>query len=43
MAKIINLFNQKGGVSKITTVFNLSWMLATMGKRVRALESRSEL
>lgn len=34
MAKIVNLFNHKGGVSKTTTVFNLSWMLATMGKRV---------
>jgi cellulose biosynthesis protein BcsQ len=34
MAKIINLFNHKGGVSKTTTVFNLSWMLATLGKRV---------
>ena len=34
MAKIINLFNHKGGVSKTTTVFNLSWMLASMGKRL---------
>jgi cellulose biosynthesis protein BcsQ len=34
MAKIINLFNHKGGVSKTTTVFNLSWMLASMGKKV---------
>ena len=34
MAKIVNLFNHKGGVSKTTTVFNLSWMLATMGKQV---------
>lgn len=34
MAKIINLFNHKGGVSKTTTVFNLSWMLGTLGKRV---------
>jgi len=34
MAKIINFFNHKGGVSKTTTVFNLSWMLASMGKRV---------
>lgn len=34
MAKIINLFNHKGGVSKTTTVFNLSWMLASLGKRV---------
>jgi cellulose biosynthesis protein BcsQ len=34
LAKIINLFNHKGGVSKTTTVFNLSWMLGLMGKRV---------
>lgn len=34
MAKILNLFNHKGGVSKTTTVFNLSWILASMGKRV---------
>ena len=34
MVKIINLFNHKGGVSKTTTVFNLSWMLASLGKRV---------
>jgi cellulose biosynthesis protein BcsQ len=34
MAKIINLFNHKGGVSKTTTVFNLSWMLGALGKRV---------
>jgi cellulose biosynthesis protein BcsQ len=34
MAKIINLFNHKGGVSKTTTVFNLSWMLGLLGKRV---------
>jgi cellulose biosynthesis protein BcsQ len=34
LAKIINLFNHKGGVSKTTTVFNLAWMLGTMGKTV---------
>lgn len=34
MAKVINLFNHKGGVSKTTTVFNLGWMLAERGHRV---------
>ncbi|MFJ1897234.1 ParA family protein [Streptomyces sp. NPDC088115] len=34
MAKVIALFNNKGGVSKTTTCFNLGWMLAERGKRV---------
>jgi len=34
MAYKISLFNHKGGVSKTTTAFNLSWMIATMGSRV---------
>lgn len=34
MVKKIALFNHKGGVSKTTTTFNLSWMLASKGYRV---------
>jgi cellulose biosynthesis protein BcsQ len=33
-AKIISMFNHKGGVSKTTTTFNLGWMLARKGARV---------
>lgn len=34
MAKIISLFNHKGGVSKTTTTYHLSWMLSNLGKRI---------
>jgi cellulose biosynthesis protein BcsQ len=34
MAKVISLFNHKGGVSETTTTFNLGWMLARKRPRV---------
>ncbi len=33
-AKIIALFNHKGGVSKTTTTYNLAWKLTDFGKKV---------
>lgn len=34
MATVIAMFNNKGGVSKTTTTFNLGWMLSERGNRV---------
>ncbi|WP_336691189.1 MULTISPECIES: ParA family protein [unclassified Chryseobacterium] len=39
MAKIISLFNHKGGVSKTTTVFHLGWKLASLGKKVLMIDA----
>lgn len=38
-AKIISLFNNKGGVSKTTTTFNLGWILAEKGKKVLIVDT----
>lgn len=39
MAKKIALFNHKGGVSKTTTAFNLSWMLASKGHKTVVVDT----
>lgn len=39
MAKVITLFNHKGGVSKTTTTFNLGWMLTKKGMRVLLVDA----
>lgn len=39
MAKSIAFFNNKGGVSKTTTCFNLGWMLAERGHRVLLVDA----
>lgn len=36
--KQIAIFNHKGGVSKTTLTFHLSWMLAVLGKRVMVVD-----
>lgn len=37
--KIIALFNNKGGVSKTTTTYNLGWMLTELGNKVLMVDS----
>ncbi len=38
-ARILSLFNHKGGVSKTTTTFNLGWALAEQGHRVLLVDA----
>jgi cellulose biosynthesis protein BcsQ len=38
-AKIISLFNHKGGVSKTTTAFHLGWKMAQLGKKVLIVDA----
>lgn len=42
MAKIISLFNHKGGVSKTTTTYHLGWMLAKKGNKVLMVDTDSQ-
>jgi cellulose biosynthesis protein BcsQ len=39
VVKVIAMFNNKGGVSKTTTTFNLGWMLAERGHRVLMVDA----
>ena len=39
MAKMIALFNHKGGVSKTTTTFNLGWIMARQGAKVLLIDA----
>lgn len=39
MAKIIALFNNKGGVSKTTTTFHLGWKLAEKGYKTLIVDT----
>ena len=42
LAKIISLFNHKGGVSKTTTTYHLGWMLASKGYKVLMIDTDSQ-
>lgn len=42
MAKIISLFNHKGGVSKTTTAFHLGWKMAEKNKKVLLVDLDSQ-
>ena len=39
MAKIIELFNHKGGVSKTTTTFNIAWKISEKNKKILLVDA----
>nr|VFJ55269.1 MAG: AAA domain-containing protein [Candidatus Kentron sp. DK]VFJ55445.1 MAG: AAA domain-containing protein [Candidatus Kentron sp. DK] len=39
MAKVISIFNHKGGVSKTTTTFHLGWKMASLGKKILIVDA----
>jgi chromosome partitioning protein len=39
VAKVISLFNHKGGVSKTTTTFHLGWKLTQLGQKVLIVDA----
>lgn len=42
MAKIISMFNHKGGVSKTTSAYHIGWMLSKLGKKVILVDTDSQ-
>lgn len=42
MAKIISMFNHKGGVSKTTTAYHIAWMLSELGRKVILVDADSQ-
>jgi len=39
MAKVISLFNHKGGVSKTTSTYHIGWKMASLGKKVLIIDA----